>query len=103
EYIEKENKIEEEITRMSTKLVPLRKGYIHEPILLKNGDILFLSETDNYLFNIKINKIEKINSFEYWRRNFSTIELPNGNVLIVGGSCGNSESHYPYNEVEMFK
>lgn len=100
--IEEKNKTYQLIQKITSELIPQRKGYVHEPIILKNGNILFLSEKDNYLFDKQTSKLEKINKFEYLRRNFSTIEMPNGDVLIVGGSCGNTESHYPFNEFEIF-
>ena len=101
--IKEKNNLKEKINKTLKTVYKDKEIYIHEPIILNNGNALFLSEKENYLFNSHTNKIKRINNFEYWRRNFSTIKLPNGNVLIVGGSCGNTESHSPFNEVEMFK
>lgn len=75
---------------------------LHEPIVLKSGRILFLGEKRNYIYDPKIDNLYRINNFNRWRRGFATTVLNNGNVLITGGSCGNQESHAPFDEAELF-
>ncbi len=78
------------------------KKYTHEPIVLKSGNILFLSQDRNYIYRYKNNKLYRISDFARWRRGFSTSILPNGDVLITGGSCGNKESHLPFTQAEIY-
>lgn len=101
EQIKKEEIYKKAISAVNKKMKS-NKGYQHEPVILKSGKVLFLGENRNYIYDPLVNKLHRINDFHRWRRDFATTVLNNSNVLITGGSCGNQESHSPYDEAELF-
>ena len=81
-----------------------------KPIFLSNGDIVFFDTfmngkkiKPNMVYSKSKNKLIRINDFKYPREDFSVILLPDDTILIFGGTCGNSASQYPFNNVEIYK
>lgn len=57
----------------------------------------------NMVYSKKKNELIPINDFKYPREEYSTILIPDDKIIILGGTCGNSASHYPFNVVEIYK
>ena len=78
------------------------RNLVHVVNMGKNTLILDNSgKGNNRKLSLKYNIIIPFPDFSYYRKEFSIIKLENNIVLIIGGTCGNSFSEYPYNKVEL--